>query len=207
MANGLPYFKWYPKDAETDILYCRMTDQELGLYHRCLNLSWINGGLPADLADLAEALGKPLEYIERMWPRLSKCFILLSTDPSKYVNPRQEKERQAASELSEKRASAGKQGGRPQKQLLSKSKANPYDYDSDYESKKKGGVGGNETSEPSRGAIGMPPATLTNALGRVEPNPDYLRVQEALRNARSRIAAARNPFAYEQRIIKQAMSG
>ena len=53
MAKTLPHFKWYPADAETDDFYTTLTNEELGAYHRCMNSSWLNGGIPADHAALA----------------------------------------------------------------------------------------------------------------------------------------------------------
>lgn len=100
MADKLPYFHWYPKDAETDEAYSSMTDQELGFYHRCLNRSWLNDGLPAALPDMARALGKQLAYVEKMWRTVGSRFVL-SVD-SRWVNPRQEIEREVAINKSSK---------------------------------------------------------------------------------------------------------
>ncbi len=101
--RSLPYFRWYPKDAETDENFKRMTDQEAGFYLRCLNHCWINGSLPADFAEMGETLNRPTEYCERLWPRLSKCFRLKE---GRLINPRQEIERASAKEQAAKNKKA-----------------------------------------------------------------------------------------------------
>ncbi len=58
----------------------------------------------------------------------------------------------------------------------------------------------------SQTRLQMPPQTLTNELGRVYPNPEYLRARDALMDARWRISAAANPVAYEQAIIRAVLT-
>ncbi len=48
MAKNLPFFRWFPTDAETDEWYRHLSLAELGYYHRILNYAWINGSIPAD---------------------------------------------------------------------------------------------------------------------------------------------------------------
>jgi uncharacterized protein YdaU (DUF1376 family) len=105
--NGLPYFKWYPADAETDEDYSAMNDTELGFYHRCLNRSWINSGLPADHARLARLLKVSPAYLQKMWTRVGKKFQL-SENTGRLVNKRQEDERTKAVSKSEKSANAAR---------------------------------------------------------------------------------------------------
>ncbi len=93
MAKALPYFKWYPADAETDERYASMTDQELGFYHHCLNRSWINDGLPVEMDELARMMHVKGGYLAKVWPRVSCCFIIVG---DRYRNKRQEEEREAA---------------------------------------------------------------------------------------------------------------
>jgi len=89
----MPFFKWYPADAESDERYASMTDSELGFFHRCLNKSWTNNGLPADLDELARLMKVKRSYLDRIWPRVGQCFTPSESDPSRMVNPRQEQER------------------------------------------------------------------------------------------------------------------
>jgi uncharacterized protein YdaU (DUF1376 family) len=102
MAKSLPYFKWYPADAGMDENYSTMTDEELGFYHRCLNHSWINNGLPYELIDIARSLRVTTEYLDRVWPRVGKCFSCSDCVHPRWVNQRQEKERADAIAKSQK---------------------------------------------------------------------------------------------------------
>lgn len=95
ILKTLPYFLWYPADAETDEGYSSLTDAELGFFHRCLNRAWLNDGLPADLDDLARAMNRTRNQLEKVWPRVSKLFQSRESD-GRLVNRRQEEERENA---------------------------------------------------------------------------------------------------------------
>lgn len=95
MADKLPYFRWFPKDAETSESYASMTDAQLGFYHRCLNRSWLNDGLPADPTARANALQKPRAYADKMWAGLVAGRFHLDEN-GRYRNARQEEERAKA---------------------------------------------------------------------------------------------------------------
>lgn len=95
MAKTLPYFRWYPADAETDEAYASMTDAELGFFHRCLNRAWVNGSLPADLDQLAFAMRVRRSYLDKIWPKVGKCFHHVEVG-TRLVNRRQEEERKNA---------------------------------------------------------------------------------------------------------------
>jgi|SRR5579859_4642203 len=111
-CNHIPkpykYFPWYPADAETDANYCAMTLEELGMYHKCLNLAWINGGLPTDKEDLSRLLRLPLKRFEKLWNRVSPCFEL--GQDGLLINRRQERERTQSMEISRHKSEAGKRG-------------------------------------------------------------------------------------------------
>lgn len=96
MSKALPYFRWYPADAEVDEKYIMMTNEELGFFHRCLNKSWRNGGIPADPCARARLFSQPQRIIDKLWEVVGKCFVESTADPSRLVNPRQEKEREYA---------------------------------------------------------------------------------------------------------------
>lgn len=102
MAKNLPFFRWFPADAETDHNYSALTDAELGFFHRCLNRSWTNGGLPADLPELARAMRVTDAYLAKVWVRVGRCFEPSSINPGMLINPRQEKERSHALSKSER---------------------------------------------------------------------------------------------------------
>ncbi len=105
MADKLPYYRWFPKDAETSEAYASMTDAELGFYHRCLNRAWLNDGLPADPAKRAQALQKPRSYADKMWSGIvGERFTL--DDNGRYRNGRQEEERMKAIRKSEQASDA-----------------------------------------------------------------------------------------------------
>ena len=94
----LPYFRWFPADAETDNAYSALDDRELGFFHRCLNRSWLNDGLPADREELARTMKVSRVYLEKLWPRVSKLF---QEADGKIFNRRQEEERTKAKTKSE----------------------------------------------------------------------------------------------------------
>jgi hypothetical protein len=96
MPKELPFFKWYVLDAETDENFKAMSDAEVGFYLRCLDHSWINQGLPADLKERALVLNRSTAYIRRMWVRVGRCFEPSPTDQHRLINPRQEQERTKA---------------------------------------------------------------------------------------------------------------
>ena len=104
MAKELPYFRWFPKDAESDAKYAAMSLTELGLYHRCLNHSWMNDGLPGDPQEIARELRVPIKDFIRHWPRVSACFA----GEDRMRNPRQEQERAHARTKSEQASDAVK---------------------------------------------------------------------------------------------------
>lgn len=92
--KALPYFRWFPADAEIDENYAALCDAELGFFHRCLNRAWANDGLPADLDRLAATMRVTREYLDQVWPAVSKCFTMTDTVIPRYINPRQEHERE-----------------------------------------------------------------------------------------------------------------
>lgn len=85
-----PAFQWYPKDCDTDESVRGMDDREFGFYMRCLNHSWLNEGLPADLAELARVIGRPPAYVRKVWPRVGRCF---SEKNGRFFNEKQEAQR------------------------------------------------------------------------------------------------------------------
>lgn len=103
MPKELPYFRWYPADAESDFRYSALSLPELGLFHRCLNFSWLNEGLPADPMEIGRSLRVSVRDIKALWPRVSECFELRD---GRAYNRRQEEERAHARTKSERNTSA-----------------------------------------------------------------------------------------------------
>lgn len=91
MSSELPYFRWHPKDFDTDEHVRLMDLEEIGLFILCLNHAWVNGSIPDDVQKLAKLFHKPTKKILRAWVNVSKCFIKNDTD--QLVNPKQERER------------------------------------------------------------------------------------------------------------------
>jgi len=104
----LPYFKWFPSDAESDEKYAAMSMAERGLFHTAMNYSWINDGLPVDPVEVARVLRVPIKEFNKLWVRVSICFI----GSERLRNPRQEVERQGAISVSKERSKAGFEGGK-----------------------------------------------------------------------------------------------
>lgn len=109
MSRELPYFRWYPADAESDARYAALDFIERGIYHKALNYSWTNDGLPLDDGESARLLKMSVRELKSFWPRVRACFEEID---GKLRNSRQEKERADAIRISEKRAKAGAQGGK-----------------------------------------------------------------------------------------------
>ncbi len=105
LAKLLPYFRWYPADAESDNKYAAMSLAELGLFHRCLNHSWLNDGIAPSVEEMARELRIPEKEIRPLWPRVSRCFVQSPAD-ERLRNLRQEEERNAALTKSERNTNA-----------------------------------------------------------------------------------------------------
>jgi hypothetical protein len=95
--KALPYFKWYPADAECDQNFRAMDDADIGFYIRCLNHAWINGSIPADPKERARVLRTRLDTANKRWVRVGKCFVNSTLYPEQLINLRQETERSLAS--------------------------------------------------------------------------------------------------------------
>ena len=99
LRNKLPFYKMYPADADTDENFRRLTNEELGVYWRCLNHAWVNDGLPSNPEEIAKLLRESPAKFKKVWRSLESCF---SISGDRYVNKRQENERKEAIAKSEK---------------------------------------------------------------------------------------------------------
>lgn len=101
------YFRWYPKDCDTDENVRRMDDRQFGFYMRCINHAWLNGGLPADLNQLARVIGRTPGYVLKIWPAIAPCFEVRG---DRLVNQKQEDLREKYFILIGKLSTSGKSG-------------------------------------------------------------------------------------------------
>ncbi len=97
-----PWFSYYVDDFELDDKVAVLTNQEEGAYHRLLRFQWRHGQVPTTPKQLAGIIKETPRTAHRIWESLSECF-------PNGVNPRLEKERVKAQEISEKRAASAKQ--------------------------------------------------------------------------------------------------
>ncbi len=122
MAKLLPYFKWYPGDAEGDDFYSlTLTNEELGIYHRLLNRAWMNDGITSDMDVLAAFCRMSRGQFDEVWKKLSKRWVVSPRDESKLVNPRQEEERASAklkSENNKRDGNANAKGSRKERDAI-----------------------------------------------------------------------------------------
>ena len=86
----LPYFKWYPSEAEVDDDWRAMTMAQRGLFVTLLNVSWMNNGLPMEDERIARIAGLSLEDFSDLWAAVKVKFI---ERDCRLVNERQEKDR------------------------------------------------------------------------------------------------------------------
>ncbi len=89
--QSLPYFRWFPKDFDSDDHVRSMEDCELGLYLRCLNHSWVNDGLPSEPDEIRRRFRDNEKDFDTKWKRVAPCFPI--SEDGRRRNPRQEKER------------------------------------------------------------------------------------------------------------------
>ena len=110
----LPYFKFYPDDWLSDRKVRRLSPEARCLYWDFLSLAWNEGGIPADMDELAEEAavrGFTRRKFDRAWEEIERFWV--HGKDGELVNPRQEDERQKAQAIYDARVAAGKQGGRP----------------------------------------------------------------------------------------------
>lgn len=182
MANQYPYFRWFPADAEMDRAYAAMSFEERGLYLTCLNMAWVNRGLPADEEEIRRLVKASPEEFTRMWPRVSRCF---EERDGLLVNPRLEKEREYVNTMTERASAAAQARHRrssPQaepkhcsstaqallKQDASSADALPRAYDSDSVSGSSSVSSSSVQEIPDnavKGTVTLKPARITPRFG------------------------------------------
>lgn len=107
MAKALPYYPLYVDDFDEDPNVLAMNLAEVGLYQLALNESWKRGSIPAEPKELAVLIRRKPSEVCRAWPKVQPCWIN-NCIPGRLVNPRQEREREKANELSIARSEAAR---------------------------------------------------------------------------------------------------
>jgi uncharacterized protein YdaU (DUF1376 family) len=110
MSNlrALPYYKWFWQDWRANRKAQRMSYIERGLYRELLDECWVEGGIPNDIASLAEICGCPKEVMASAWQVLESCFVLLD---GVYVNEKMESMRTEKDAERLAKSESGKKGG------------------------------------------------------------------------------------------------
>lgn len=109
----LPYLKFYVDDWLSDRKVRQLTPEARCLYWDLLSTAWREGGIPADVEELAGVaawLGFKRSQFNRAWPQIEQFW--LHGENGTLRNPRQEREREAAHDAHRKRVEAGRKGGR-----------------------------------------------------------------------------------------------
>jgi uncharacterized protein YdaU (DUF1376 family) len=104
VPKPLPYFRWYPSDAQSDLKYRSLTRAERGLFHDALDFAWMNDGLPDNEGAIGRALNMTVKELKTIWPSVRDCFP--KSEDGRLRNKRQEEERNYARTKSEKATDA-----------------------------------------------------------------------------------------------------
>lgn len=88
----IPYFKWFPAEMEAETNFRCMTLEERGLFITCLNLAWVNNGLPSDLGELARMLRVNRNKLDKLWR--GRVGVMFEHTRGRLRNTRQELDRQ-----------------------------------------------------------------------------------------------------------------
>lgn len=109
-VRALPYYKWFWQEWRANRAVQRMGYVERGLYRELLDECWSEGGIPNDVAEMAEICGCPVDVMANAWQVLSKRFEL--SPNGMLVNERLERERTDKDRVRLARAEAGRKGGK-----------------------------------------------------------------------------------------------
>lgn len=105
VAKDLPYYRWYPKDAESDERFSLMDIEAEALFRRLLDRSWINDGLPNDIGSLVKSARCSVEFFERWWPQVKPLFA--PGEDGRLRNKRLEEERALVVRVSDSKKRPG----------------------------------------------------------------------------------------------------
>jgi uncharacterized protein YdaU (DUF1376 family) len=111
MSCELPYMRLWIGDLLADPAVWQMDHEEFGVYMKLLCLSWKERGVvPADEKARAKLLGLTPRRMTLIWTVMADKWV--SDGESGLVNPKQEREREAAEALHQARKEAGQKGGK-----------------------------------------------------------------------------------------------
>jgi uncharacterized protein YdaU (DUF1376 family) len=110
VPSQYPFFPFYAADWMTDTV--GMTVQARGIYITLLCYQWINGHLPNNGTKLAMIAGCNDDVFEDAFEEIAHKFDGFGTDSKMLHNPRLERERTKAENISESRRQAGIMSGR-----------------------------------------------------------------------------------------------
>lgn len=116
MGSKAPWMPFYGFDFFADRHVRTMTLEQKGAYVQLLWAAWTEGGIPADLADMAVMLGIPTAAMKRIWEKVGRCWHVHQDDPGLLIQERMEIERDRKAAVIEAKRAAGKKGGRPKKE-------------------------------------------------------------------------------------------
>lgn len=95
-----PWFKFYPADWLSDRKVALMSPAEKGVYIDLLCLTWVEGAIPDDAAQLAKLLRLTRRTFEPIWKHVRALFE--ESSPGFLTNKRLEKERAGANSRHER---------------------------------------------------------------------------------------------------------
>jgi uncharacterized protein YdaU (DUF1376 family) len=106
-----PAFQFYPKDFLSSSKVGRMSLTEIGAYALLLSHSWLEGGLPIDIDEIAKLVKVPAPRFARMWAgSIGECFVQRG---DRLINERLEVERVKQATNRQRATDNGRKGGRP----------------------------------------------------------------------------------------------
>ena len=106
----LEYYKWHWMRFRANRRVIRMDYIARGHYRELLDEQWGEGSLPANLAQLADICGCPLEVMQDKWPQIEGCF--LEDEHGRLFNQTLEDQRTELDTKRVKYANSGRSGGR-----------------------------------------------------------------------------------------------
>jgi hypothetical protein len=108
MGIHSPYFRWFPKDYNSDSRVLGMTEEQDLAYRRMLDASWELGPLPANQDHLAMLVRYAPDRFKKVWSYpLTECWQ--ENGHGTLINQRLEDEREAMLKRSEKARNASEE--------------------------------------------------------------------------------------------------
>ncbi len=96
-----PAFQCYPAELLNDEAVKLMDNREFGVYWKLICHNWTEKTIPADTKKLAEIVKEPLQYMAKIWPKMSPKF---RKKGDRLTHRRVERERRKQREFSRKQS-------------------------------------------------------------------------------------------------------